>query len=77
MLIYVCCVRYIFFNVLTLILLEVVISCLILSTIIILIPVSGCVGRGPGARALLCPGAHTAVKTALSSIYNKDLNHFV
>ena len=38
--------------------------CLILLTIYICIPVSGCVGRGPSA--LLCPGAYNAVKTALA-----------
>ena len=37
--------------------------CLILSTIYIFIPVSGCVGRGPSA--LLCLGAYNAVKMAL------------
>jgi hypothetical protein len=37
--------------------------CLILSTIYIFIPVSGCVGRD--SSALLCPGAYNAAKTAL------------
>ena len=37
--------------------------CLILMTIYIFIPVSGCVGRGP--NGLLCPGAYDTVKTAL------------
>jgi len=37
--------------------------CLILSTIYIFIPVSGCVGRG--SSSLLCPGVYNAVKTAL------------
>ena len=36
---------------------------LILSTINICFPVSGCVGRGPSA--LLFPGAYNVVKTAL------------
>ena len=38
-------------------------TCLILSTIYILIDVSSCVGSGPSA--LLFPGAYVAVKTAL------------
>ena len=37
--------------------------CLILSTIYIFIPVSGCVGRG--SSSLLCLGAYNAAKTAL------------
>ena len=37
--------------------------CLILLTIYIFIPVSGCVGRGPSA--LVCPGAYNAFKMAL------------
>jgi len=36
---------------------------LVVSTIYIFIPVSGCVGRDPSA--LLCPGAYHAVKTTL------------
>jgi len=37
---------------------------LILSTIYIFIPVSGCVGRG--SNVLLCPAAYNAVKTDLN-----------
>ena len=40
--------------------------CLILSTIYIFIPVSGCVGRGPSA--LLCPWTYNTVNAALAVV---------
>ena len=52
------------------ILLEVLINtCLILSTIYILIPLSGCVDLG--TSALLCPGEYDVVKTALGIVLLK------
>ena len=65
MLIYVCCARHVFLclntkkNLST----NTIYICLILSTIYVFIPVSGCVGRGP--RAFPCPHAYNAVYTAL------------
>jgi hypothetical protein len=41
------------------------------STIYILFPVSGCVGRGPST--LLCMGAYNAVKTALTISLNQSI----
>ena len=49
-------------------------TCVLLKTktIYIFFPASGCVHRGPSA--LLCPGAYTAVKTALDEVNNASYN---
>jgi hypothetical protein len=65
------CVQHVFFNLVGNT--NTINMCLILSTIYIFIPVSSCVGRGPGA--LLIPGSYNAVKTALPIwlSYSKDV----
>jgi hypothetical protein len=61
-LIYVCCVQHVFWCINTDFVegTNTINICLILSTIYIFIPVSGCVDRGPSA--LFAPGVYNAVK---------------